>query len=380
MASGVQRNCPHCGTPVQLIAKESDPTLYCSKCKTHLHIKSHDYTYEDDAPDYIKDSFACVTFVHEHQQTIVMSKSQLFQPGFHFRDLFIADPMSGRVISESRIKQIANEEYHLIGIGGAVAYGAMAIMKEMLRTGNVMQPVARNLRCTTGQFLFIPVMTKLINSKDKNPHEFDHVIDQFYRITLEGKLRSSFDIWRTGHMSPMRDEYMLLSTVLLDPYTVIGTPTSPDAITEKVHKFVRAYTNVTTVREEPVAVALRDDHLCAEYLQMYLHSMPSILINESNDGTCVNFDIYEHCTYKIQSVPGNALSVMSTIGYYKIMNILCKMYIGQELTSFGLAGKRAYLCSCGLLDTMTDEEVVRRFWNEVDKKINGVNSEVYEIM
>lgn len=373
------RNCPHCGGAYRMIEVKGQPVIYCDCCHTYINFHTQTYNYNvDKAPQYIRDSFDTVSLILKNPYAIVLAKAQLFSTAFSKDNVVVCDPMSGKFIAYATIKQLMLDNYTLIGMKGAFAYGAMDIVREAWMTNAAINPFKFPSDISVNQALFLPIITKVTNQNNTEMSKYDHAIDQFFRITLEGKLRVTFDVFRDGNLSPLRDEYLLLSNAVLDPYTVIGVCKSTDEVEEKVKNFIRSYTAVSNVRTETVYTPFPDKKGLDEYSDVYLHAMPSVAINGYGDRDVVNFDIYEHCEYKFEHKHGDIMKATAVIGYLKLLECLCRHYMGGELKNYGIERKRAYLSSCGILTVSDPKDVVMQFWKEVNDRINGSEASNYE--
>lgn len=374
------RCCPHCGTPYRTIEMDKSPVMYCDKCHTYINFKTRTYNFNDkQAPKNIRDSFAVVRMILDNPMAVYLSKDKLFGASFTKESVVTVDPTTGKYISQKKAEKLIDDGYGLIGMRGAFAYGSLNIVRESLATNSAMNPFNIPAGTSVNSALFIPVVTEAMISYNPTVGNYDYVINQFFRITLEGKVKLTYNLFKDDVLSPLCDEYLLLSNMVLDPYTVMGVPISKEDIQTKVKKFIRAYTDVQEIRTEEFGVPFAAQRAIDQYASAYLHAMPSTGVNVYGAEEVVNFDIYEHVTYDFKYKSGNAMTSMSMLGYLSLLECLCRKYMGHEFTDYGIACKEYYLEQCGVPVPSDPKDVVLTFWKEIDKKIkesDGADDEV----
>lgn len=374
------RCCPHCGTPYRIIELDKVPVLYCDKCHTHINFNTRTYHFnETKSPKNIRDSFAAVRLILDRPFAVFLSKAKLFTTSFTLENMVVVDHTTGKYISAQRAKKLIDDGYELIGMRGAFAYGALNIMRESLATESSMNPFGIPRDTSVNRALFFPVVTEAMIQYAPKVGNYDGVINQFFRITLEGKVKLVYNMFEDGVLSPLSDEYLLLSNATLDPFTVIGTPKSSADTQDKVKKFINAYTDVKDIRTEEFGIPFQTDRAIQEYASAYLRATPSTGINTYGADEVVNFDIYEHVTYDFKYKSGNAMTSMAMLGFLSLLECLCRKYMGHEFTDYGIAFKERFLEKCGAPVPTDPKDVVLDFWKEVTKKIkesDGTNDEI----
>lgn len=364
------RLCPHCHSQYHLELINGRQTFVCPTCRTYLDFAKREYSYiKSEAPDYISDSFKALRRIMQHPHAIVVSKHKPFDKEFSLKDVQICDPSTGAFVSESMVTKVRPPIYNLIGLGGHFAYGSLDIMREAVSTGASVNPFNYPEGATVERLLFMPIVTKVMMNNTMMSLRIEKAISKFFRITLEGKVAECYGLFNTSKLPEMSDEYLLLSSVALNPFIVIGTKLTQDDIDTSVKAFIKAYVKMDELRDEVVDVPLADPKAMSMYRERYLSSMPSTAVNRLGD-TFVDFDIYEHATYVFTYKKGDTSKCISTLGYMRMLEELCKYYMGSELSDLGIPMKRSYLESLGLDVPMDNTDIVKSFWHAVDSKLN----------
>lgn len=363
--------CPFCKGVMGSVGDK----MFCMNDGIELNLTSRSAKLHDNAPKYIQESQSFVHEVLKAKPIFALANAPLYSVDFTIAgSCMIGGAANGCKIKSVRshtVGSVMRKYKHLLYAKDQLADCIIDKLRYGLEFNSMKNPL--DIACpSASQHLYYKILVSSINNEYMNQSMYT-TVHAYFQPTLEGMFNELHKIFIGADYPSLTEEKALYSYAVMEPHKNITWDASEYQLRNNIFDFIKkCIKDVAEVNSEEKIESTLQKKIVSEYTALYTKCTPHLAVNNQSGGERCTFNIMRN-TAAIE-VPNNLEFVQSQVISMSLLASMWDIYASKDQAHYGIEGKRAVLKRLNVSDELgTSNEIVKRFWIEVNKMLEGSN-------